>query len=207
MNPAQFNQTQSFVVYENIQDVGKLSDLVTDPEGDTITYGINQDYIDGGLFTIDSATGEISFKNMAPNFETPSDAGTDNIYNLQVYVESNGEKVYQTFTVNVLDDNDAPTLDIDGSSRTIVVENRAHVITFNSEDQDNGLLLPGLVYLVDGKELRSQNHSGQSNSPYVTDTSGSRGSRARNQWLRPILTAMGSTILSSLFPIMKFGYI
>jgi hypothetical protein len=169
--PAQFNQTQSFVVYENIQDVGKLSDLVTDPEGDTITYGINQDYIDGGLFTIDSATGEISFKNMAPNFETPSDAGTDNIYNLQVYVESNGEKVYQTFTVNVLDDNDAPTLDIDGSSRTIVVENRAHVITFNSEDQDNGLLLPGLVYLVDGKELRSQNHSGQSNSPYVTGTS------------------------------------
>jgi hypothetical protein len=168
---AQFNQTQSFVVYENIQDVGKLSDLVTDPEGDTITYGINQDYIDGGLFTIDSATGEISFKNMAPNFETPSDAGTDNIYNLQVYVESNGEKVYQTFTVNVLDDNDAPTLDIDGSSRTIVVENRAHVITFNSEDQDNGLLLPGLVYLVDGKELRSQNHSGQSNSPYVTGTS------------------------------------
>jgi hypothetical protein len=64
-----------------------------------------------------------------------------------------------------------PTLDKDGSSRTIVVENRAHVITFNSEDQDNGLLLPGLVYLVDGKELISQNHSGQTNSPYLTDSS------------------------------------
>ena len=169
--PAQFDQTQTFLVIENNQNVGKLSDLVTDPEGDTCTFGIDQDYIDGGLFTIDAVTGQISFKNMAPNFETPLDAGANNIYDIRVYVESNSEKVYQNFTVDVRDANDAPTLDKDGSSRTMVVENRAHVTTFNSNDQDHGIVLPGLVYLVDGKELISQNHSGQTNSPYLTDSS------------------------------------
>ena len=58
---------------------------------------------------------------MAPNFEKPFGWRDDNIYDLQVYVESNGEKVYQNFTVDVRDANDAPTLDKDGSSRTIVI--------------------------------------------------------------------------------------
>ena len=32
--PVQFDQTQTFLVNENNQNVGKLSDLVTDPEGE-----------------------------------------------------------------------------------------------------------------------------------------------------------------------------
>ena len=65
----------------------------TDPESNPVTYSILSTASGGGVdaarFTINSATGALSFVN-APNFELPGDAGANNIYNLTVRATDSG---------------------------------------------------------------------------------------------------------------------
>lgn len=60
---------------------------------------------DGGLFSIDPVTGVLRF-NTAPDFETPKDAGANNIYDVTVAVTDNGLPALrdtQTLAVRVTD--------------------------------------------------------------------------------------------------------
>ena len=62
----------------------------TDPNaGQTKTYSLETGGVDNALFTINPTTGEVSF-NTSPNFESPTDAGADNVYNIKVKVCDNG---------------------------------------------------------------------------------------------------------------------
>ncbi|MFC3193811.1 Calx-beta domain-containing protein [Marinicella sediminis] len=83
----------------------------TDPEGDVegggLTYAITG-AIDDALFNIDANTGVLTFI-VAPDFENPGDAGTDNIYNVQVTVTDSGaatdvQDLVVTVTNDVVDD-------------------------------------------------------------------------------------------------------
>ena len=49
--------------------------------GAVLTYDVGG--VDGGLFNIDALSGVVTFKT-APNFEVPSDAGGNNVYNISV---------------------------------------------------------------------------------------------------------------------------
>ena len=53
----------------------------TDVDGDTLTYTLAG--ADAALFTIDAATGAVSFL-AAPDFETPGDADGDNVFDVTV---------------------------------------------------------------------------------------------------------------------------
>ena len=65
----------------------------TDPNaGQTKTYSFETGGVDNTLFTINPTTGEVSF-NTSPNFESPTDAGADNVYNIKVKVCDNGSPV------------------------------------------------------------------------------------------------------------------
>ena len=71
----------------------------TDPDGDTLTYSISG--TDSALFTIDSSSGVLSFL-AAPDYETPGDAGANNVYDLTV-TASDGtldDSLAITITVN-----------------------------------------------------------------------------------------------------------
>jgi hypothetical protein len=59
---------------ENTAFVGAV--VASDPEG-AVTYSIAGG-ADAALFTIDATTGALAFVT-APNFETPADAGADNV--------------------------------------------------------------------------------------------------------------------------------
>ena len=72
--------------------------------------------------------------------------------------------------VNVLNANDAPSLDREGSSRISVLENRSLVLTFDATDEDHNFSYPDLVYAVDGKEVRFQNHSDTPSNPFSDGT-------------------------------------
>jgi hypothetical protein len=67
-------------IAENETLVGRV--LASDADGDTLTYTITGG-ADAGLFTIDAATGEVSFL-AAPDFEAPADSDLDNRYELVV---------------------------------------------------------------------------------------------------------------------------
>jgi SdrD B-like protein/cadherin domain-containing protein len=89
---------QSFEVDENQTPVGTV--VATDPDlpDDTLTYSIGGGP-DGHLFTIDSATGAMSFL-AAADFEMPLDANQDNLYELEVTV-ADGDAASDTASVTV----------------------------------------------------------------------------------------------------------
>ncbi|TRX70924.1 Ig-like domain-containing protein [Carboxylicivirga sp. M1479] len=87
----------------------------TDPDdGDTKTYSISGD--DAALFSIVPGTGVLTFIT-APDFESPMDAGTNNIYDLIVQVEdADGLKDSQAITVTVKNVIDALSLQFGAAS-------------------------------------------------------------------------------------------
>jgi serralysin len=64
-----------------------------------LTYSISGD-ADSALFGINSSTGELTFI-AAPDFETPTDAGLDNIYNITVQVSDGTFTAKQDVTITV----------------------------------------------------------------------------------------------------------
>lgn len=75
-----------------------LTFTATDPNASTITWSINGG-ADAALFTIGSSSGILSFL-VAPDYEIPTDANTDNIYLVTVRA-TNVEGIYDTVNVTV----------------------------------------------------------------------------------------------------------
>ena len=75
----------------------------TDPDaGQTLSYSIIGG-ADAGKFTIGSNTGALSFIT-APNFELPTDAGGNNVYDVTVQVsDGHGGRDSQAIAVTVTD--------------------------------------------------------------------------------------------------------
>jgi hypothetical protein len=69
-------------VFEETTDA--LTAQATDQDGHTLTYSIAGG-VDASLFAIDPASGRLTFKD-APDFEVPSDANGDNVYDVQLSV-------------------------------------------------------------------------------------------------------------------------
>ncbi len=89
----------------SVIDVNATDD--NDAEGAGLTYSLTGG-ADQGSFTIDPNTGIITF-NSAPDFEAPTDASGDNIYELQVTVTDSGaETAVQDISITVTDVDDTP---------------------------------------------------------------------------------------------------
>ena len=82
----------------------------TDPDaGDTQTFSISGG-VDAAQFAIDSSTGVLTFGS-APNFEGPTDVGTNNVYDVIVKVaDSGGLFDTQAIAVTVTNVNEAPVV-------------------------------------------------------------------------------------------------
>lgn len=96
---------------------------------------------DSGKFSITSGGGVLTFAP-APDFETPSDANADGVYEVTVRVTDNGSPAMfdsQTLSITVTNANDTPT-DITLTSTSIAENNAANatVGTLGAVDQDAG---------------------------------------------------------------------
>ncbi|MBA4466689.1 cadherin repeat domain-containing protein, partial [Cylindrospermopsis raciborskii CS-506_A] len=120
-NPPVITSSSTFFVAENSTAVGNIT--ATDADGNILTYSISGG-ADRSLFTINANanTGVLSFVN-APNFEVPTDVGTNNVYNLQIQVTDGNNPVTQDLIINVTNVNETPT-DLTLSATTIA-ENQA----------------------------------------------------------------------------------
>lgn len=87
-------------VDENLTVTG-YSGAATDGDGDTLSFSISGG-VDSALFTIDSATGALSFI-AAPDFENPGDTGADNTYDVDVTVSDGVNTATQSVTISVTD--------------------------------------------------------------------------------------------------------
>jgi hypothetical protein len=99
--PPSMNLSSTISLNEGITEVVNVG--ATDADGDSLTYSIgSQDPSnDATNFSI-SSTGVISF-NSAPDYENPSDYGTNNIYDITVTVSDGIDSVSQDVGVVVLD--------------------------------------------------------------------------------------------------------
>ncbi|MES9950937.1 MAG: Ig-like domain-containing protein, partial [Candidatus Thiodiazotropha sp.] len=98
-------------------NVGENSTTVTtvtatDADLDTLSYSIDPASVDADKFTINRSSGVLTFI-AAPDFENPTDSGSDNIYDVQVQVsDGNGGVDIQAISVTVDNVNEAPTFDV-----------------------------------------------------------------------------------------------
>ncbi|WP_444896113.1 Ig-like domain-containing protein [Microbulbifer sp. SSSA005] len=77
----EFSSATEVTVEEGVSGIFYTA-TAQDPDGDEVTFSLNDD-ADTALFSIDSASGELSF-NTAPDFESPVDSDEDNNYQLSI---------------------------------------------------------------------------------------------------------------------------
>ena len=109
--------------------------LATDADGDALTYSLSG--TDAGLFTINAATGEVSF-NEAPDAENPDDANRDNVYDIIVTASDNTGGTIDTnqavaITVTNVNDN---TPSFTSPATASVEENQTAAYTALATDAD-----------------------------------------------------------------------
>jgi Ca2+-binding RTX toxin-like protein len=102
--------TVSLTVPENDAAAGQVA--AVDEDGDTVSYAIAGG-ADAGRFTINAATGALSFV-AAPDFEAPGDADGDNVYQVTVAASAGAFSATQTFAVAVGNVNEAPSITSNG---------------------------------------------------------------------------------------------
>ena len=109
--PTITNTTTSFSVLEN--QTSAFTITATDPDQDSLSYSLTGD--DEALFSV-STSGVVTFKT-APDFEVPSDADTNNIYQITGRVSDGSLNATQSFTVTVTNDtsDDETSTGMDGT--------------------------------------------------------------------------------------------
>ena len=128
----------SISVSENSTAVTTVT--ATDVDSSNLVYSISGG-ADAARFTIDSSTGVLRFIT-APDFETPTDAGGNNVYDVIVQVSDGSLTDTQSLAITVTDVNEytvGAVSDANGSANQ-VAENAANGttvgITANAVDQD-----------------------------------------------------------------------
>ena len=117
--------------------------------GTTLAYSISGG-TDAALFTINAATGTLSFKT-APNFEAPIDAGANNVYDVIVQTSDGALTDTQGIAVTVTNVNEfAPMISSNGGGATAgvsIAENGIAVTAVQATDADAG---SALSYSISG---------------------------------------------------------
>ena len=113
--------TTAITVVEGTTDV--LTTITyTDPEGESVgggdlTLALSGD--DAALFSLNTGNGELTFQ-AAPDFESPQDADSDNVYEVSVVATDSAANTDTLwFAISVTDDNDAPVINIDDTAAYI----------------------------------------------------------------------------------------
>ena len=110
-SPSINNTVFNISVAENQTSAFTIS--ASDPDGDSLSYSLSG--ADNSLFSV-STSGVVTFLT-APDFENPSDANVDNIYEIRASVSDGSASVSADFTVTVTNDtsDDATTEGFDGT--------------------------------------------------------------------------------------------
>jgi c-di-GMP-related signal transduction protein len=132
----------AFSITENTKAVTTV--VATDPDASTtLVYSISGG-ADASKFSIDSVTGALSFV-AAPNFETPTDTGGNNVYDVIVQASDGSLTDTQAIAVTVTNANEAPTITTGGAFS--IAENTKAVTTVVATDPDASTTL---VYSISG---------------------------------------------------------
>ena len=130
-----FTSDASVSVAENQPvDSAVYTAMATDADGDALSYGLSG--TDAARFTIDPNTGAVSFI-ASPDFESPDDAGGDNVYNITVTASDGDNTTTHDVAITVTDDEEAASAPVFTSPATATVaENQTAAYTAEATDAD-----------------------------------------------------------------------
>ncbi len=141
----QFTNVQEGEIVDVLENTTLVGDAnATDADGDTLTYSISGG-ADASRFSINSATGVVSFIS-APDFEAPTDADGNNLYQLTLRVaDGNGGSQERSVTIRVNNvsesTNSAPQFtNVQEGEIVDVLENTTLVGDANATDADGDTL-------------------------------------------------------------------
>jgi hypothetical protein len=146
--------TAGVVLAENTQAVGTVS--ATDPDaGAVLTYSILGG-ADAARFRINDQTGALDFVS-PPDFESPTDAGQNNIYEVVVQVSDGRLTDSQTINVTVTNVSEAPVITSNGGGPTAtfsVPENSGTATTVTAIDPEGAAVTYAIVGGTDAALFR-----------------------------------------------------
>jgi Ca2+-binding RTX toxin-like protein len=131
-------------VEENVTAITTV--VATDPENTPLTYSIIGG-ADAALFAINETTGTLSFVS-APNYEAPTDAGSNNVYDVIVAASNGVNTDTQAIAVTIADVNEAPVISSNGGGTIAAIsvsENGVAVTTVGASDVDGNVLNYSIV--------------------------------------------------------------
>jgi Ca2+-binding RTX toxin-like protein len=137
----------AITVAENTMAVTTVVAIDPDTTG-VVTYSIAGG-VDAAKFSINAATGVLTFIS-SQNFETPADAGGNNIYDVVVRASDGLNTDDQSIAVTVTNQNEAPAITSNGGAATAAVnmaENGTAVTTVTATDPDAAAVL---TYSISG---------------------------------------------------------
>jgi len=109
----------------------------TDPDGDTLTFALGG--TDAGFFNINAASGAVTFK-AAPNFEAPTDAGANNVYDITVTASDGSlSSAARAVAITVTNVNEAPSV-TSGGTASFAENATGTVYTTTGTDPDGDTL-------------------------------------------------------------------
>ncbi len=127
-NPPVINDLQtSYTLNENIIDIATFS--VSDPEGNSLTVGVSGN--DSSGFSIENNTLKYSG---GFNFESPTDANTDNIYNLTIFADDGFNRTTQNVEITVVNVEEGPVFSI--GPEVSISENERIVVNITVSDPE-----------------------------------------------------------------------
>jgi hypothetical protein len=142
------------LAFASVNENGLFVTTVTAVDADIPVQALTYSIVggaDAALFTIDSATGTLTFV-AAPNYESPTDDGLNNVYEVTVRVSDGVLIDEQSISVTVTAQNDnAPQITSNGGGSTATVsvaENTTAVTTVTATDAD--LPTQSLTYRIVG---------------------------------------------------------
>jgi hypothetical protein len=157
-----FTNSTTFSFQENS---ATSSNAATITVNESSTVSINSGN-DSALFTVvvsDSVTARIRFLS-SPNFESPTDVGANNGYELSIRAtDRGGHFANQSITISVTNVNEAPTITINSSNSTHAItqaENSTSITTYTATDVDAGASLSFSLSGADAADFAINSSSG-----------------------------------------------
>jgi hypothetical protein len=184
-DPELVEDGQLLIMRTNVTTGSQLVTTVTatDAESSPLTYSINGG-ADASKFTIDATTGRLSFI-LAPDFESPTDIGLDNVYDVTVQVSDGVNNVDQAMQVTVTSVNESPA---NTTVSTISVAENQTAVTIATGTDPEGVALTfaisggadaakfainpvsGVLTFVAAPDFETPTDNGANNSYFVTVT-------------------------------------
>lgn len=165
--PAPVDQPPTFTSAANVSFQEQSNATVyqataSDPEGKPVTFSITGG-ADAALFSL-TADGKLTFKAL-PDFEAPTDANTDNIYQIQIAASDGGNQATLTLSVQVMNIFESTTPKLIASyvspvaiapargTRTVLVaEQNGRIYAYNPAGAGTNqlyLTIPGLSFAAE----------------------------------------------------------